>query len=782
MKKYIFFLSIIWFAYAYAKKHDQPLYIDTTEKYFLEKSERKLRYHGENFPVIVTENLSSLAKLIAIHFIRWVNDHPSGVISLPASRTPEVFIKYLHYYKNHWKDEKVQHELKKHGIEFDSFPNTTNLKFVQIGEYFPIDTNKNISFTHYVKKYYKDFFGLKDENILTMDGSLLPLIKKHGIEKIFKNNKIDLDVLSKPPITYIDDLQQKVMKEISEFCKSYENTIRKWGGIGLLIERLGADGHIAFNQENSWHNSKTRLVKLNYRTAAEAAINLGGIENSHEKHALTIGLDTICYNKDIEIIIIASGDTKGPIVAQSIESPISVKYPATAFHKIKNSKFYITKGCEKYLENRKHLDYQNLSVLPSSFIYDTLIEISLLIKKPLFNLTVKDLKTTPSGTFLSQRIKNNFKDMKLRTQQMLIKKIEKTVNVPERSSILHTSPHHDDILLSYYHLATKLIGNYDNIFCAITSGYNSVTNSYLKFHIEEIEANRKEIIEEIQQDYSSLFHQYKKAYISKNVKEMNYVENCIIAKKITDIYKISSTEDFFNHLEYLIDYLNHIYPGQKDTASILILKGAIRESEEERVWYISGLPLNNIVHLRSKFYSGFFFNNSLQGIDIKPMIKLIEKWKPSVITLALDPEGTGPDTHYKSLQLISSAILSTKNNKTSIWGYRNVWHRFKFSEANLFFLVTEDDIDELNNVFVSCYSTQKKASFPSPYFNGLFSKYTEKIQREQLENLKILLGKNYFNKHLNKHIREAKGLILIKEMDVTSFVNVANELRNNIEM
>lgn len=35
--------------------------------------------------------------------------------------------------------------------------------------------------------------------------------------------------------------------------------------------------------------------------------------------------------------------------------------------------------------------------------------------------------------------------------------------------------------------------------------------------------------------------------------------------------------------------------------------------------------------------------------DAMPMANLLKARQPSVLTVALDPEGTGPDTHYKVL-------------------------------------------------------------------------------------------------------------------------------------
>jgi hypothetical protein len=42
--------------------------------------------------------------------------------------------------------------------------------------------------------------------------------------------------------------------------------------------------------------------------------------------------------------------------------------------------------------------------------------------------------------------------------------------------------------------------------------------------------------------------------------------------------------------------------------------------------------------------------------DAMPMANLLKARQPNVLTVALDPEGTGPDTHYKVL-LVRTLLL-----------------------------------------------------------------------------------------------------------------------------
>ena len=103
--------------------------------------------------------------------------------------------------------------------------------------------------------------------------------------------------------------------------------------------------------------------------------------------------------------------------------------------------------------------------------------------------------------------------------------------------------------------------------------------------------------------------------------------------------------------------------------------------------------------------------------DVKPILDQLKRIKPTVISLALDPEGSGPDTHYKVLQSIAEAVRiwgeTTDLSGLRIWGYRNVWYRFDMDEADLIVPVTLNSMAIMHSTFMNCYLSQKEASFPS---------------------------------------------------------------------
>ena len=72
--------------------------------------------------------------------------------------------------------------------------------------------------------------------------------------------------------------------------------------------------------------------------------HVGGIEIARNRLVITIGLDTITYNKDGSAIIIASGEAKANIIRNSIETAQSNKYPATVLQKLPKAHFNPTDG------------------------------------------------------------------------------------------------------------------------------------------------------------------------------------------------------------------------------------------------------------------------------------------------------------------------------------------------------------------------------------------------------------------------------------------------------
>jgi len=159
--------------------------------------------------------------------------------------------------------------------------------------------------------------------------------------------------------------------------------------------------------------------------------------------------------------------------------------------------------------------------------------------------------------------------------------------------------------------------------------------------------------------------------------------------------------------------------------------------------------------------------------------------KPGIISLALDPEGSGPDTHYKVLQAIASAVKEWGREKDlselRVMGYRNVWYRFHPAEVNTIVPVSLNSMAVLESSFEQCYGSQVHASFPSYEYDGKFSDLTRKIWVEQLKQVQLLTGKGFFYESDQPILRATHGLVYMKDMSADEFIAMAKDLEKLME-
>ena len=742
-------------------------------------------------PHIVVKNVPDLGLLTALRFLEWTADNPQGVISLPTGKTPEYFIKWTQQILANWNDTKIEKLRREHGLSISDKPDLHQLRFVQIDEFYPIDPQQHNSMFNYVQKFYVNGFGLDPKNCLLINCAEIPRPSRYLQQDIFPNFIIDLSLRLREPKSDIEKRQKKTIFAVDQWCSEYENRIQELGGIGFFLGGIGPDGHIAFNVRGSDHNSTTRILETNFETQAASAADLGGIEISRNRLALTIGLSTITSNPDVTAIIFAAGEAKAGIVKDSLESNPDINYPATVLQRVSGSRFYLTKGAAVLLDD--------MQISPEAWTpvhtERAVVQLCKKLNKFGHNLTLDDLTNDPVTAAIP-----NLNGTTLDTVLDSLKgKIQKLASLPNNKAILHTGPHHDDILLGYSPLVTHLVRSAENknYFAVMTSGFTSVTNSYissiLKKTLELLQVGKIQMT-----DYPDFFEkgfQLKKGkdvyhYLDK-VSAQNFDGQIRglchrIVRSLVSIYKLKSKKELAEKIGQIREYLSGYYDGENNPPDIQRLKGMLREFEEELAWAHYGVRMEDIHHLRLGFYTGDIFTEIPErGRDVEPILNLIKQTNPDIITLALDPEGSGPDTHYKVLQAIAEAIRIWEKEKdlsnVRIWGYRNVWYRFDPGEANLMFPVSLNSMAVLRDTFMTCYLSQKEASFPSYELDGPFCDLTQKIWVEQHATMELALGKDFWYQNEHPHLRATHGLVFLKEMTVDDFLSQARSLEESVE-
>jgi len=255
-----------------------------------------------------------------------------------------------------------------------------------------------------------------------------------------------------------------------------------------------------------------------------------------------------------------------------------------------------------------------------------------------------------------------------------------------------------------------------------------------------------------------------------------------------NLISVYDDDDFENISERLTEnlhYLNTLYPGKKDVPIIQKLKGMQREFEEELIWGYVGTSPKDVFHSRLGFYTGDIFTEQpTVDRDVIPVLELLEKIKPTVISLAFDPEGSGPDTHYKVLQVLHEALMryQKKTGKAPlVWGYRNVWFRFHPAEASVIVPATLNTMAIMEHSFMNCFGSQKNASFPSYEYDGPFCYQAQALWVEQFRMIRTCLGERFFTENTNPRLRSTRGLVFFKEMQLEEFSGAARGLAQKTE-
>ena len=762
------------------------------EQSFLKRSEiTRARSH---IPFIVVDNLPRLGLLTALRFFEWINENPEGTVSMPTGKTPEYFIKWVQHLLQNWDDRQLEKLRKDNGLTLDKSPSLRGLHFVQMDEFYPIDPAYHNSLYYFVQHYYIQGFGLSEDRCKLISCHEIPSADGKPLSEIFPDNRLDLTLRYRNPASSLEEDQKRTIYMADQWCSEYEEEIRARGGIGFFIGGIGPDGHIAFNVRGSDHNSTTRLTETNFETQATAASDLGGIEVSRTRPVITIGLSTITGNPAATAIIIAAGEAKAEIVRASMESSEDISYPATVLSRLNGARFYLTRGAACRLED---VHVHALTAEPWSREKTERAIVNLCHKLNRFGhrLTLDDLK--------SDRINAIIPDLTDQTVPQVLasfaQKLERGLTFEENQTFFHTGPHHDDIMLGYLphiaHLVRSPLNRHH--FCILTSGFTSVTNGYVR----QILINIKDFLDQglIQMIYYPDF--FKTGYLLKRDKDVfHYLDRIAsnnpegrhrglahrVIRALVEIYAIDSLASLEKKIDEVIRYLDDCYDGEKNRPDVQQLKGMIREFEEELVWSHYGVQTKDISHLRLGFYTGDIFTETPESKrDVEPILEKLRSIKPTVITLALDPEGSGPDTHYKVLQAIAEAVRMWNEesdlSQLRIWGYRNVWYSFDAAEADIIVPVSLNSLTMLRDTFLTCYLSQKSASFPSHELDGPFCDLVQKIWVAQNQTLQLVLGRDFWYQNEHPRLRAAHGALFLKELTVDKFLSEARRLEKSIE-
>ncbi len=753
----------------------------------------RLKEITTKIPYITVESFPKLGLLSALSFIEWVSENPDGVVSLPTGKTAQYFIQFLHLILDNW-DSKGKDILEKYGLKDLKKPDLSKLHFVQMGDFYPISSAQHNSLYNFAKTNYIEGFGLSEENALLIRSEDIELACEKHFTDIFPEFKIDLTLRFREAKNAMEQLQKESIFKIDNWCTEYENKIRQKGGIGFFLGGIGPDGHIAFNTYGSSHFSSTRLTRTNFETQAVTATDLGGIEVSRNRLVITIGLGTLHFNPKNKVIIYAAGEAIADTIKLGLESEPTVNAPATALQSLENSRFYLTDGAAVKLDDSIDHFYKT-GPWTHQKTERAVIELCKKVNKFGPKLMLDDLKADTYCKLIPDLNENTVQSV----IDSVLAKLHKGMQKETNQVYYHTGPHHDDIMLGIMPSTNRQSRDASNDlhFAVLTSGFTAVTNTFLI----DLLHDTKDLLNEDKIEMTDFPDFFKDGFKYKWDKDVyHYLDNIAAQNKdekrrgvchrlvraMVSIYEIKNKEHLRETIYEILATLNKSYDGGKNPPNIQKLKGMIREFEEELVWAHYGIMVKNVHHLRLGFYQGNTFGGQPDfERDVLPILEDFRKFKPTVISLAMDPQGSGPDTHYKVLQAIARAVEAWSKeedlSKLRIVGYRNVWFRYNPWDVEVLVPVSLNALATLNKSFSECYVTQVNASFPSYQLDGKFSELTQRVWFEQHKQIELLLGKNFFYQNDSPLLRATHGMVYHRDLSVEQFLEEAFKLEKSVE-
>ncbi|WP_027394119.1 glucosamine-6-phosphate deaminase [Aquimarina latercula] len=330
-----------------------------------------------------------------------------------------------------------------------------NVITFNLDEYYPMDTDNQQSYYHFMHQHLFDHVDINPENINIPSGNIN-------------------------------------LEEIDQYCIDYEMKIKKLGGLDFQLLGIGRTGHIGFNEPGSHRNSGTRIITLDHITRRDAASDFNGLENV-PKRAITMGISTIIKAK--RILLLAWGHKKASVVKKTIEGEMTPQIPASFLQDHKNITVILDSEAAADLTRIKTPWLVDQCIWTPKLKLKAVTWLSEEVQKPLLKLTDKDYNDHGMSSLLT--LEGSAYELNIKMFNHLQNTITgwpggkpnaDDAKRPERANpaqkrVLIFSPHPDDDVISMGGTFSRLIDQGHDVHVAYqTSGNIAVTDQEaLKF-------------------------------------------------------------------------------------------------------------------------------------------------------------------------------------------------------------------------------------------------------------------------------------------------------------
>lgn len=219
--------------------------------------------------MIVAKNPEEVGKLAADEFEAVIRKKPACVIGLATGSTP------LPLYRELIAREKAGK------IDF------SRVRSANLDEYKGLAPDHPQSYRRFMQENLFDHISIKPENTIVPNG---------------------------------------LAKDVDAMCAAYEKKIEEWGGVDVQLLGIGHDGHIGFNEPETYFPGMTHEVQLTAMTREANKRFFDSIDDVPTA-AFSMGIGTVMAAR--KIVMVITGADKADILKKSFFGPVDPQVPAS---------------------------------------------------------------------------------------------------------------------------------------------------------------------------------------------------------------------------------------------------------------------------------------------------------------------------------------------------------------------------------------------------------------------------------------------------------------------
>jgi glucosamine-6-phosphate deaminase len=530
-----------------------------------------------------------------------------------------------------------------------------NVEVVSIDEYYPSSKDALQSRNHRLHEMLLDKVDIRKENIHIPDGTV-------------------------------------PQEFVSQYCAEFDKKARN---LDLLVIGIGEDGQVGFNEAGSNEKTRTRTVRLSYKSRKRQAKNFNHDIASTPQSAITMGIGTMLTAG--RIVLMAWGEDKARAVKAVAEGEMTSACPASLLQRHDHIHFFVDETAASLLTRVVAPWLVGPCEWTPKFVRKAVVWLCQTVGKPILKLTEKDYLENNLGELLEKfgpydKINIDvFNDLQHTitgwpggkpgaetedaTRPVSAKPFPKTV--------LIFSPHPDDDVISMGGTFIRLASQGHDVHVAYeTSGNVAVHDDVVLQHMDAA----------FQLGFADKFDEAKALVESKR-------------------------------------------PGEPEPRALLEMKGAIRRSEARGAVRSFGLNDNTNAHfLNLPFYeSGGIKKKPRTQVDVDIIKELIARLKPHMIFMAgdlADPHGTHRVCTEAALEAVEQ--LKAEGNDwlsdTHIWLYRGAWMEWELGRVDMAVPLSPDEVVKKRHAIFRHLSQKDIVPFPGEDPREFWQRAEERTQ------------------------------------------------------